>query len=267
MTQITVGSARKRDGSMTRDEAIHKVVSLAYEQVGYREGADNWNKYADNAMVTEAIGWNVQNQPWCAVFICYLFIESFGLYQGKEMMHGCSAGCAVQAEYYQRNNSFYVNPCKGDQIFFYVGGGINHTGIVVDISGSTITTIEGNYSDSVCTNTYFIGDTNIAGYGRPCWELVSNDEPDDEPEPEPFTEDREYRELHYPMGLMIPQDDIKAWQQILVCWGYNLGKWGVDGEFGVLTMQRTKDLQRRCGLEEDGIVGEKTWTEGIKMPK
>ena len=267
MIQAIVGSVKRKVGNMTRDEAIHKVVSLAYEQVGYREGADNWNKYADNPLVCEAVGWNVQNQPWCAIFVCWLFIESFGLYQGKEMMHGCSAGCAVQAEYYQRNNSFYVNPCKGDQIFFYVGGGINHTGIVVDISGSTITTIEGNYSDSVCTNTYFIGDSNIAGYGRPCWELVSNDEPDDEPEPEPWTEDREYRELHYPMGLMIPQDDIKAWQQILVCWGYDLGRWGVDGEFGVLTMQRTKDLQRRCGLEEDGIVGEKTWTEGIKMPK
>ena len=267
MIQAIVESVKRKVGSMTRDEAIHKVVSLAYEQVGYREGADNWNKYADNPLVCEAVGWDVQNQPWCAIFVCWLFIESFGLYQGKEMMHGCSAGCAVQAEYYQRNNSFYVNPCKGDQIFFYVGGGINHTGIVVDISGSTITTIEGNYSDGVCTNTYFIGDTNIAGYGRPCWELVSNDEPDDEPEPEPFTEDREYRELHYPMGLMIPQDDIKAWQQILVCWGYDLGRWGVDGEFGVLTMQRTKDLQRRCGLDEDGIVGEKTWTEGIKMPK
>lgn len=80
-------------------------------------------------------------------------------------------------------------------------------------------------------------------------------------------EQRGYRQLHYPMGLMIPQDDIKAWQQILVCWGYDLGRWGVDGEFGVLTMQRTKDLQRRCGIEKDGIVGEETWQQGIMMPK
>ena len=83
----------------------------------------------------------------------------------------------------------------------------------------------------------------------------------------PIEEQRGYRLLHYPMGLMIPQDDIKAWQQILVCWGYDLGKWGVDGEFGVLTMQRTKDIQRRCGITEDGIVGEETWMQGIKMPR
>ena len=83
----------------------------------------------------------------------------------------------------------------------------------------------------------------------------------------PTEEQREYRQLHYPMGLMSPQDDIKAWQEILICWGYDLGKWGCDGEFGVITMQRTKELQRRCGITEDGIVGEKTWKEGIKFPR
>ena len=124
--------------------------------------------------------------------------------------------------------------------------------------------MEGNYSDGVAQNTYFTGDLRIAGYGRPNWGIIASDDEDDDPVP--VVEERAFRELHYPMGLMIPQDDIKAWQQILVCWGYNLGKWGVDGEFGVLTMQRTKELQKRVGITPDGIVGEKTWTEAIKMP-
>ena len=250
---------------MTRDEAIHKICKLAYEQVGYREGANNWNKYAADSYVTKAIGWDVQNQPWCATFVVWLFIETFGYYSGSHMMYGCSAGCAVQSGYYNSNGAFYSKPQKGDQIFFYSGGGINHTGIVVDVSGSTITTVEGNYSDSVCQNTYFVGDTKIAGYGRPNWDLVADGESEDEDD-EPIDEERSYPELKYPMGLMSPIDLVKAWQQILICWGYDLGKWGADGEFGVITMQRTKDLQKRIGINDDGIVGEETWKESICFP-
>ena len=249
---------------MTRADAIHQVVSLAYEQVGYREGANNWTKYADDPQVTQAIGWNVQNQPWCATFIVWLFVDSFGVYQGKSMMYGCSPGCAIQARYYQQNNAFYGSPEKGDQIFFYADGGINHTGIVVDVSGSTITTIEGNYSDSVCVNTYYVGDSRIAGYGRPSWDVVAKDEPEDPDEP--VEEKRDYPCLRYGDGIMSPQDDIKAWQWLLVCWGYDLGKWGCDGEFGVITMQRTKEFQKRVGIEQDGIVGEESWTQAICMP-
>lgn len=262
MIAASAVNVRKKD-TMTKDEAIHKLCSLAYDQVGYKERENNWNKYAEDKGVCNLIGWDVQNQPWCATFCVWLFAECFG-WNAKNIMYGCSASCSVQAYYYKDNFAFFPEPQKGDQIFFYASGDINHTGIVVDVSGSTITTVEGNYSDGVAQNTYFTGDLRIAGYGRPNWGIIASDDEDDDPVP--VVEERAFRELHYPMGLMIPQDDIKAWQQILVCWGYNLGKWGVDGEFGVITMQRTKALQKRVGITPDGIVGEKTWTEAIKMP-
>lgn len=246
---------------MTKDEAVHEVVALAYDQVGYREGANNWNKYADDPLVTQAIGWNVQNQPWCATFVVWLFVTSFGYYQGKEMMYGCSPGCAQQASYYQSNHAFFDRPEKGDQIFFYSGGGINHTGIVVDISGSTITTVEGNYSDSVSRNTYFVGDTQIAGYGRPNWDIVAKDDP---PEPEPFV--REYYELQYGDGLNNPSPVVKAWQALLLAWGFNLGRGGADGEFGSMTLAATQKFQRKLGLDESGNVGEEEWKQSVYMP-
>jgi len=252
---------------MTTNEAIHKVCSLAYGEVGYKEGANNYNKYAENPLVCDAIGWDVQRQPWCAVFVVWLFIESFGFYSGSHMMYGCSAGCRNQADFYKDNGAFYPTPQKGDQIFFYAEGDINHTGLVVDVSGSTITTVEGNYSDMVSQNTYFVGDPSIAGYGRPNWAIVADDDEDDsQPEPEPIPEEREYKKLHYPMGMMAPMQSVKAWQNILLCWGYDLGRSGADGEFGVLTMQRTKDLQKRVGITVDGVVGEETWQQGIRIP-
>lgn len=253
---------------MTRDEAIHKLCALTYEQVGYHEGANNYNKYAENPLVTKALGWNAQNQPWCAIFVVAMMIDAFGYYAGTNMMYGCSAGCAVQADYYRHNAAFYSQPNKGDQIFFFVNGGINHTGIVTDVSGSTITTVEGNTSDGVNQRTYFVGDGNIAGYGRPNWAIVANDKSDDEdPDPKPVDEPRAYPVIRYGDGNISPMDTVKAWQMLLICWGYNIGKWGADGDFGVLTMQRTKELQKRCGIEEDGIVGEETWKQAILMPK
>ena len=48
---------------------------------------------------------------------------------------------------------------------------------------------------------------------------------------------------------------VKVWQQII----------GVDadGVFGSKTTSKTKDLQKKAGIQVDGIVGRDTWTAGL----
>lgn len=41
--------------------------------------------------------------------------------------------------------------------------------------------------------------------------------------------------------------------------GYDLGRWGVDGDFGNATENAVKAFQRDNGLVQDGVIGEKTW--------
>lgn len=41
--------------------------------------------------------------------------------------------------------------------------------------------------------------------------------------------------------------------------GYDLGSYGVDGDFGTATEKAVKAFQKDNGLTADGIVGEKTW--------
>ena len=238
---------------MTKDEAISKVVALAYEQVGYKEGANNWNKYAADQRLQTLYGWNVQNQPWCCVFINYLFINAFGYSDGVAMTYGGSAACSVFAGLYKNNNAWSMNPRKGDQIFFYSNGGINHTGIVVDVSGQTVRTIEGNCSDRVCENSYYAGDPAIAGYGVPKWSVVAG-EPDEEPADEPVDDgtgllvdgecgEQTWAALAKKMPLLKKGATNKAVKALQCALNYLGASLNEDGEFGNLTENAVREFQ------------------------
>lgn len=265
---------------MTKDEAIHALCQRAYGEVGYHESGNNYTKYAEDPRITRLYGWNVQNQPWCETFTAWLFINTFSYDDGILMTYGGSAACATHAQLYKNNGAWSKEPHKGDQIYFLVGGAINHTGIVVDVSGATITTIEGNYSDRVATNTYYVNDPKIAGYGVPDWAVVAN-EPDPDESEEGSDEEpddiihplhrRACYHLEYGDGLGNPLPQVKAWQNFLMCWGFDLGKSGADGEFGMLTMIATQKWQEKAkalgaDVEVNGIVDSDDWEEIIKVP-
>ena len=51
---------------------------------------------------------------------------------------------------------------------------------------------------------------------------------------------------------------IKA-QELLRKWGYSLGSYGVDGDFGPATEKAVKAFQKDNGLTQDGVIGKNTW--------
>ena len=53
-------------------------------------------------------------------------------------------------------------------------------------------------------------------------------------------------------------EDVKQLQQYLIRLGYDLGKWGADGEFGDTTELAVKAFQKDKGLDADGQYGKKT---------
>ena len=55
-------------------------------------------------------------------------------------------------------------------------------------------------------------------------------------------------------------DDVKELQNLLIQFGYDLGKWGADGDFGDMTEAAVREFQQKNGLEVDGIVGKNTFT-------
>lgn len=230
---------------MTISEAIKKVVDLAISQIGYKEGDNNYNKYAADPRMTQAYGWSLQNQPWCAVFVNWLFIDSFGLSTGKQMTYGCSPSCFQQAQLYKNGGAWNSSPQVGDQVFFYANRDINHTGIVVDIQGTTVVTVEGNCSDGVCRNSYDVESHYIAGFGRPNWNLVANSE---EPKQTGLTVDGEcgqqtWAALAKKMPLVKKGSTgwaVVALQAMLNFLGADLD---TDGDCGKLTENEIREFQ------------------------
>ena len=185
--------------SMTTKQKIKKLIEVTTAEIGYLEkksnsqlddktanaGYNNWTKYArDLDNISGFYNGPKNGFPWCDVFVDWCFVKAFDAETGRKMLYqpyySAGAGCTNSMGYFKANGAFYKTPKVGDQIFFGSGVESSHTGLVVDVSSTTVTTIEGNTSGSagvisngggVFKKTYPIGYAGIVGYGRPNYSL------------------------------------------------------------------------------------------------
>ena len=63
----------------TDDITRKNAIAYALSQVGYTEGANNWNKYADELDKVDYFAGcgRKQNLPWCCVFICAVMYNAY----------------------------------------------------------------------------------------------------------------------------------------------------------------------------------------------
>ncbi|MEU4826397.1 peptidoglycan-binding protein, partial [Actinomadura sp. NPDC023710] len=135
----------------------------------------------------------------------------------------------------------------GDIVFFDWGatnsvGAIDHVGVVEKVlGGGRLQTIEGNTSDSVRRR---VRDSSvIAGYGRPAYGGGN------------WTED---------MVKKLPElnkgdsgEHVETLQGLLLARSHP--EVSMTGKFDDTTESAVKAMQRWGGVEDDGIVGPKTW--------
>ncbi len=259
---------------MTVQEAKDRVISLAQSQVGTREGENNWNKYAAELDPLSLTWGSKQNQPWCGEFVLWLFYKAFGVDTGLKMLYSTKPSgiplCSAGADYFKNAGKFYNSPELGDIIFFYYSGGINHTGIVVGVSGGVVTTVEGNSSDKVSRNSYSAGSTIIAGYGRPNYVLVANVAHDTQPDTveTPRWQTCIKVTAEYPQLMNGDKGEAVRFLQTILpfhSFRYKCGVYGADGDFGPATQNAVERFQKDKGLVVDSIVGEATWAALLKV--
>lgn len=163
-----------------------EMVDVALSQVGYLEkasnydldsftgnaGSNNYTKYARD------IWPSLQAQPWCDIFVSWCAEQT-----GDQEAVGKYAYCPSHVNYFKNQGQWHprssgYTPGPGDIIFFQSGGEACHVGIVKNVSGGTVYTIEGNTSGAsglipngggVCVKSYNLTTSYILGYGKPSY--------------------------------------------------------------------------------------------------
>lgn len=86
---------------------------------------------------------------------------------------------------------------------------------------------------------------------------VTGDIPDPTPAPEPTPTYKTIRRGS-------TGQDVVTCQEYLMKLGYDLSPYNADGKFGAKTETAVKAFQGKAGLDQDGIVGKKSWSALIK---
>ena len=247
---------------MTKAEAVTKLLNVAKAEVGYREGSNNYTKYAENPGITKLYGWTPQYQPWCCTFVNWCFITAFGYDLGSKLTYGGTAACSNSASLFKNNGAYVTSPEPGDQAFFYASGGINHTGIVMSVSGNSFQTIEGNYSDKVSIVTHNVIGNDVAGFGRPNWKLVEGQSASAAPATSTTTttakDDTDHKwtppTLNYSNAY---SSDCVVLQALLNVRHFPCGS--VDGFFGPKTQGAVNKAKQFYGMEANGRCDLPLW--------
>lgn len=232
----------------------NKIVSEAKSERGYKEGRNNWNKFAVEANA----GW-VQNAPWCGTFnvaiykragINLLKIISNPFYVPTMEREGKQKGIWV-------SNS---NIEAGDLVLYEFNGDSlrDHTGI--SIGGSL--TVEGNTSNGMSGSQADGGGVfqrnrgNATKRGALSLRLMAQKFPN------AFNNKVENIKLEvWEKSARIKsmnKETVKDLQNKLVKAGYSVGKSGVDGSYKKDTTTAVINFQKKYKLTADGVAGPNT---------
>lgn len=176
--KYAAGSAAGSGGKPTTEqEQRQKIVSIAQSYIGCKESDGSHRKIIDlyNSHKPLARGYAVKyTDAWCSTFASAVAIAA-----RMTDIIPTECGCEKHIELFKKLGSWQENdayvPKPGDYIFYDwqdsgVGdctGSADHVGIVEKVSGTSITVIEGNYSDSVKRRSLSVNGRYIRGYGVP----------------------------------------------------------------------------------------------------
>ena len=270
--------------ALSEQDCIDKVISLAKGEIGYLEkrtnssldsktgnaGANNYTKYWRDIYP------NYQAQPWCAVFISWLFAQCFGIALATKMLgHWPYVYCPALAA----RTSNYV-PKVGSIVIFHRSGDYVHTGLVVAVTSTTISTIEGNTSGAsgvidngggVCLKTYKRSAlSSLTKYYWPNYKLATGTTGATTGTTASTTTDGRSGYMFEPAEVKLGStgNSVLLLQEILRARGVK-GADGKDLELdrsaGNNTIHALKTYQGQRNLTADGICGKKTWADLIAI--
>lgn len=154
-----------------------KILDIYRSWIGYSEANGKHKKIVDlyNSHKPLARGYAVRySDSWCDTCLSAAFIKAGAV----TLIGGTECGVEEHIKIFKSAGIWIedgtITPRPGDIIVYNWDqktqpndGYADHIGIVESVSGNMITTIEGNYKDSVGRRTIAIGNGQIRGYARP----------------------------------------------------------------------------------------------------
>lgn len=255
---------------ITKEQAINAVIKVAQNEIGYLEkksnaqlnsktanaGYNNYTKYWRDVYPA------YQGQAWCACFISWIFMKTFGLAMAKKLLkHWPYVYCPTLGSLFTKN----ANPKVGDIVIFYRNGTFAHTGLVTKVKGDQFWTIEGNTSGAsgivangggVCAKSYYNSKLPGTKFCTPNYSLVTSIVSGNSSTSIPTTPTNTKNYL----TVGDKGSDVKSLQTKLNKVGYKLE---VDGIYGDNTLKAVKSFQTKYKkeLEVDGVAGKNTITK------
>jgi hypothetical protein len=276
----------KGESIMTENELRSHVVATAEKWLGCKESNGTHKPIIDlyNSHKPLARSYPVKyTDAWCATYVSAVAIAC-----GLTDIMPTECSCSQMVQLYKKRGRWqesdnYV-PKLGDVVMYDWGdsgsgdntGRPDHVGIVAFISGNSMKIIEGNISNSVAYRALSVNGKYIRGFCLPDYASkadgvtnsntnsnTTNTAPSNTNSNTPTykpTVATTYYSVRLPLlkyGSEIPA--VKTMQQLLLAKGYNLPKYGADGDFGEETEVALKAYQRANNLEVDGKCGANTW--------
>lgn len=165
------------------------MVHMALSQIGNEAptGDDRYIEFYNSIVGSD---FSVTGTPWCAIFVTYCARHT-GV---PTSVIPNFASCTVSRDSFWKPNGRWVsrvehNPRPGDIIYFDWAntrqGDCDHVGIVVEVTGTDVITVEGNTKGSssvygVRKKTYRKDWSQIIGYGVPDYEQTGGSVSDNE---------------------------------------------------------------------------------------
>lgn len=254
---------------------LDAMVSAMEELIGVHDTGNNVNK------VTQ---WYGEIGRWCDMAITYAAYHSGN---GDPVCFGGRFDNTTKhAEAFQKHGEWHVMDHgvensgihRGDIIFFNFSGGksiagIEHVGIVTDVSGDVVHTVEGNYVKSktnhICSRATRKAH-EIVGFGRPAYASTAPTKPINPPLPPTApTKDEPFPGADFfKTGKKSPI--IAAMHARLVAVGCNHYKsnqgtdtWGTGDKASYAAWQHKMGYS---GKDADGIPGKASW-DALHVPK
>ena len=240
------------------------------EKWGYIWGTAGvkWTQTRQNALNKTTAAKYAQGRKYGKKWIGHMVADCSGLFRwaflklGSDIHHGSDTifrkYCSQKGELSKgkRTDGGYLKP--GTAVFVWNGDNYSHIGLY--IGDGTVIEAAGTQS-GVCTSKVTAGKwTHWGELTGVDYSNCNTPVPDPVPAPDPQKE--------YPTIKKGSKGEVvKTLQRWLIDLGYDLGKWGADGDFGSQTEKAVKAFQKANGIEDDGVVGQKTWAKLLADPK